>query len=291
MTDTKNSLLTTTSLTPDAGSAFIRPTEMERRHGRLMRAPDHDAGTGGGEGGGSEGGTGDGTDTGGEGGGEGAGEGAGEAGEGDDASDTSLLGKIGAKEGEKGGEGEGKKDGEGDDEGAEQPPEKYELTAPEGLELNDEVLAEVDPVFRELGLSNDQANKIMPLAGKFMERITAAQSQQHADMAADWAKEAKADQRIGGKNWVDTETFVARAFDTAAAGLGKDGVQQVADFRGLLDATGLGNHPVMIRMFRFYGERISEDTNFARGETAGATKQSREEILYPNDVPNKEGAK
>jgi hypothetical protein len=43
MTDTKNSLLTTTSLTPDAGSAFIRPTEMERRHGRLMRAPDHDA--------------------------------------------------------------------------------------------------------------------------------------------------------------------------------------------------------------------------------------------------------
>jgi hypothetical protein len=131
----------------------------------------------------------------------------------------------------------------------------------------------------------------MPLAGKFMERITAAQSQQHADMAADWAKEAKADQRIGGKNWADTETFVARAFDTAAAGLGKDGVQQVADFRGLLDATGLGNHPVMIRMFRFYGERISEDTNFARGESAGATKQSREEILYPNDVPNKEGAK
>jgi hypothetical protein len=283
MIDAKNSLLTTTSLKPDGGSAFIRPTEMERRHGRLMRAPDHPA--------------------------------ADPAptpapppppadpapadpapsdppADPADPGDASLMGGIGGDPADPADPADPPADP--DDKPADpapEVPEKYELTAPEGLEINDEVLAEIDPIFRELGLSNDAANKIMPLAGKFMERITAAQAQQHADLAADWAKEAKADKRIGGKNWGETETFVAKAFDTAAAGLGKDGAKQVGDFRELLNATGLGNHPVMIRMFRFYGERISEDTNFPRTGEGAAIKQSREEVLYPNDVPSKEGAK
>lgn len=277
MTGTKTSLLTTTSLTLDGGSAFIRPTEIERRHGRLMRAPDH-----------------------------------GDAppadpapppadpapsdppadppaDPADPADPPSLMGGIGDPPKDPADPPADPADPEKPAEPAPEPPEKYELTAPEGLELNDEVLAEVDPVFRELGLTNDQANKIMPLAGKFMERITAAQQDAHATLSADWAKQAKADPRLGGKNWGETEGFVAKAFDTAAAGLGKDGAKQVGDFKELLDATGLGNHPVLISMFRFYGERISEDTTLARASDGSAIKPSREEILYPTDAP-KEGA-
>lgn len=258
---------------------MIRPTEIERRFGRILRAPDHDAGTAEGGDGGAEGGEGDKIET-------GAVEG-----------EKSIIGAIGA-EGEKKDEGagegdqseKGEADGEkkeGEEEKSEGAPEKYELTAPEGLEINDEILAEVDPIFRELGLSNEAANKIMPLAGKFHERIVAAQIDAHKAMGADWAKEARTDPRIGGKHWGETEAFVARALDTVSAGLGKDGAKEVAGFKDLLDATQLGNNPTMIKILRWYGERVGEDGNFVRADAGAAIKQPREEVLYPDDVPKK----
>jgi len=153
--------------------------------------------------------------------------------------------------------------------------------------MSDEILAEVDPIFRDLGLSNEQANKIMPLAGKFHERIVAAQVDAHKAMGADWAKAAKSDPRIGGKNWKETEGFVARALDTVSQGLGKDGAKEVADFKELLDQTQIGNHPTMVKILRWYGERVGEDSNFVRSDVGAAIKPSREEVLYPNDVPKK----
>lgn len=263
--------------TTEMPNSMIRPTPTERAMGRLMRAPDHGEVDGDNQGG-ADGGESS----------EGATEGESESGEG-----KSLMGDIGEKEGE----GEGAKDeGTGDkgkEEGAKEGPpalpEKYELTPPEGLEITPEIVAEIDPVFRELGLNNDKANRLMPLAGALAQRIMKGQADAHEAMGADWAKAAQADERLGGKNWPDTERFVAKAFDTAAAGLGKDGVEQVKAFKALLDDTKLGNHPILLSMFRFYGERISEDTELVRGDAGAQVKPSREAVLYPNDAP-KEGA-
>lgn len=164
---------------------------------------------------------------------------------------------------------------------AAQLPDKYDLTPPEGFEINDELLAEVSPVFKELKLSNEQANKLMPLAGKFAERLVSAQNDAFQAQATDWAKKAKADSEIGGRNWKETETLVARALDRLEA---------PKEFRALLGDTKLGNHPEMIRMFRRVGAAIGEDGDFPRSDAGAPVKADRLATLYPNDVPQKEGA-
>ena len=178
-------------------------------------------------------------------------------------------------------------DKEGEDEEKKEPdevplPVKYDLTPPEGFEVNDEILAEADPVFRELKLTNEQANKLMPLAGKFADRLFGAQQDAFQAQASDWAKQAKADPELGGRNWKETETLVAKALDNFGAPEG-------SDFRKLLDTTKLGNHPEMIRMFRKVGAALSEDGVLPRGDAGAPVKEDRLAVLYPNDV-TKEGA-
>lgn len=163
------------------------------------------------------------------------------------------------------------------------PPEKYELVAPEGFEITADLSAEVDPIFRELGLTNEQANKLMPAAASFATKLQASQLAAHEAMGADWAKKAQADKEIGGKNWAQTESLVARALDMF-------GAPADSDFRKLLDDTKLGNHPEMIRMFRKIGEAISEDGEFVRSDAGAAIKPDRLASLYPDDVPKTEKA-
>lgn len=168
-------------------------------------------------------------------------------------------------------------------------PEKYELTAPEGLTLDDETMAEADPVFRELGLSNDAAQKLIPVAAKFGERI-AAQASQAANQAIlsevvaqrkAWATEAQTDAEIGGANWTQTTELSAKALDAL-------GYPKGSAFRSFLTDSGLGNHPEMIRAFSRIGKMVGEDNEFVVGNPAHQQKLPREAILYPNDVPKQQ---
>jgi hypothetical protein len=150
-------------------------------------------------------------------------------------------------------------------------PEKYELSAPEGMTFDDDALAVADPVFRELGLTNDAAQKLMPVAGDFAQRVASAALEraqvdaetQFAAQKATWADEAKKDAEIGGAKWDETVTLSARALDMLGYPAG-------SPFRQFLTETGLGNHPEMIRAMRRIGERVSDDS-FERGNGASNT--------------------
>lgn len=224
-------------------------------------------------------------------------------GEGDDAGDgDSLLGGAGSDAGDgddsagSEGAGEGGDDGEGKADG---PPEAYDLkvtTAGEdGAEvevpIDTELLAEATPVLKEIGLTNDQANKLAPLVVKVQERVLKAQADDFTALKAGWAKQVQDDPEIGGKNWAETEALAAKALDTFGAPSVKDADgNETNEFRALLNETGLGNHPVLVRMFRQIGEKVGEDSDIVRTDVVPQAKLSRAEILYPNDVP-KQGAK
>jgi len=261
---------------------MIRPTELERRIGRLLRGPDgHDGGdTGSGDAGDATTGAADATtDTTGD--------------------DTTLLGSAGsdaaATDGDQAG-GDKAADDKADDADAGLP-EKYELAPPEGYdEIDTALLEQADPIFRELGLGVEQAQKLVPLVPLVHERIAEQQRLDFEATSTAWAKEAKADPHMGGAKWKETETLVAKAKDLAATKLppitreidGKavevSGREQVKEFEQLLNDTRLGNHPVMLRMFRFFGQAISEDSDFIRADGGAQVKQPREAILYPHDV-------
>ena len=169
-----------------------------------------------------------------------------------------------------------------EDEGSHEVPEAYELEAPGGFTIEPAALAAATPVFKELGLSNEQANKLMPVAAKFAAGLSDklnAQilSQVRADRKA-WLDTAMADHEIGGANWKQTLAKGAYALDNL-------GFPKGSPFRVLLDESGLGNHPEMIRAWAKVGRAIGEDGDFVRGTGGTSSRRDAAETLYPNDAP------
>ncbi|MGY4397270.1 hypothetical protein ACVWZA_002464 [Sphingomonas sp. UYAg733] len=174
--------------------------------------------------------------------------------------------------------------GNGDDAGdiPQGTPDSYQLTAPEGLTLDAQAVEAATPVFRELGLSNDAANKLMPVAAQFAQSITDKFNQQIVTQVQTerkaWLDSARADPEIGGAHW-------NRTIATAASALDSLGLARGSPFRVLLDESGLGNHPEMIRAFAKVGQAIGEDSDFTRGSRAPITRKGAAETLYPDDAP------
>lgn len=160
------------------------------------------------------------------------------------------------------------------------PPEAYEL-ALEGVTLDPELVSEAEPVFRELGLSNEQANALLPLAPKIMEKAQAAVVQQLVERGAaqrkEWLDAFNADPAIGGAKRDETVHLAAKGLDAL-------GFKEGHPFRAALNETGFGNHPDMIRAFRQIGEMVSEDGLFARENSGVRDAIPAHKALYPNET-------
>jgi hypothetical protein len=108
-------------------------------------------------------------------------------------------------------------------------------------------------------------------------------------MKAAWAKEVKDDPEIGKGKLDETLSLVGKALDHFGAPSKIEEIDgkkvETNEFRALLNETGLGNHPVMVKMFRAIGAAVSEDGNLVRGDAGPVTKKSGLEVLYPDDQP------
>lgn len=197
------------------------------------------------------------------------------------APEGSLMGDAGEAKPAEGAEGEAKAAEEGEKKVEAIVPETYELAMPEGFTLDKDLLDEATPIFKGLKLTNEQANQLVPMAAKLAGNVSKQQQDAFAAVASDWAREAQKDPDIGGQNWAETESYVAKALD-AFAGPAKDKDGKVNEFRQLLNDSKLGNHPAMIRAWRNVGKAISEDDKFVRPDAGAQVKPSREEVLYPS---------
>lgn len=193
-----------------------------------------------------------------------------------DTEDGTALGGAPTAEGEP--EPEGEPDDEQLPEGA---PEKYELSLEDG-EIDAAMLEKADPVLRELNLTNEQANTLVPLAKDLVETARDNTMGQVIDLAAeqkaDWLKIAKADETIGGAQWNETIELAAKGMD--ALGF-KDG----HPFRTALNETGFGNHRDMLFAFRTIGGLVGEDGGFVRSDAAAPVLDAKN-ILYPESKDN-----
>lgn len=154
---------------------------------------------------------------------------------------------------------------------ADKVPEKYEFKSPvEGQELDAEMTAALEPVARELGLNNEQAQKLVDIYGKdILPKIEARQQEHWAKQTEAWANEVKTDKEIGGDAFVANVGLAQKALDTFAP----------AGLREYLETTGLGNHPDLVRCFVKVGKAMSEDS-MVMPNTGG--QRSQADILYGN---------
>ncbi|MHB0838784.1 peptidase [Klebsiella grimontii] len=150
-------------------------------------------------------------------------------------------------------------------------PEKYEFTAPEGTELDSKAVELFEPVARELGLSNDQAQKLAGLWPQLQEQMQQRQAESWGQQVEKWAADTKDDKEIGGEKLTVSVGHAQKALDTFAS----------KEFREFLDSTGLGNHPEMVRAFAKVGKLMSEDS-FVTGQGNGSPKNDLVEAFYPS---------
>lgn len=154
-------------------------------------------------------------------------------------------------------------------------PEKYEFKAPEGQTLDNLQLDAYSPLFKELGLTQAQAQKLVDkqfeLAPKLAEGWQKQIGDQIAQETATWAKASREDKEFGGTNF-DANAKIA---NKALAAFGSP------ELRSLLVESGYANHPAFVRLFWNIGQKLAESTPPAGGTPPG-TKTTPERVLYPS---------
>lgn len=136
----------------------------------------------------------------------------------------------------------------GDDGKPKGPPEKYDFKLPEGFELNKDLVDQATPLFKEIGLTNDQAQKLVDFHAGFVKQGHEALAKAWDDVKGGWLAESKADKDIGGANFdknVGVAVSAIKALDIP--GLGE-----------ALNSTGAGNHPAFIKAFHKIGTLMAE---------------------------------
>lgn len=162
-------------------------------------------------------------------------------------------------------------------------PEKYEaFKAPEGYELDQPTVDRAIPLFKELGLSQEGAQKLIDFQSELSKQASEAGVQLWMDTQAKWVDAVKADPEIGHK-LPEVKATISKAIDSVLGpALGKD-------FREAMDFTGAGNNPAFIKGFYKFAQGRTEGTHVAAGGPSkfGQAKSSAkgegfEHALYPN---------
>jgi hypothetical protein len=165
--------------------------------------------------------------------------------------------------------GAGTEGGEGQPQGA---PESYEFKFPEGVEPDKEMLAQFEPIAKELGLTQEAAQRLVDLSAQQLAKVTEAQRQAFEQQTVQWVDQVKADKEIGGDQLQERLGVAKKALEAFGS----------PELTQYLNATGLGNHPELIRAFYRAGKAISEDSVITGGQGGNSAPKSAEQILYPN---------
>jgi hypothetical protein len=149
-------------------------------------------------------------------------------------------------------------------------PEKYEpFKAPEGTALDPAIATKFEETARALNLPQDKAQQLIDQMAPVMAQQHAQQMEQ---LRADWKEQSSADKEFGGDKLPENLGYARKALDTFAT----------PELKTILNETGLGNHPELVRFMVRAGKAISEDKIVMGGAPASANR-SAAEVLYGGD--------
>lgn len=145
-------------------------------------------------------------------------------------------------------------------------PEAYEFKMPDGVEIDKAAADEFTAIAKELKLAPEAAQKVADVGAKMAQR----QAEAHANLVTSWAEAVKADKDIGGDKLEQTLAVSRKAVEAFGS----------PELKELLDSTGLGNHPAVVRAFFNAGKAISEDGIVKGTPPAGPNDPAK--TLFPS---------
>ena len=121
-----------------------------------------------------------------------------------------------------------------------------EVTWPEDISFDPAQTEAFKTLAHELKLSAEQVQKLVDFETQTARQNATQEADEKRQTLAAWAQQTKT---LYGAHLEEEIAYALRAADTFGG----------PDFRALLEDTGLGNHPVMIRTLIGIGRSISED--------------------------------
>jgi hypothetical protein len=153
---------------------------------------------------------------------------------------------------------------------------EFKLTLPEGMQADAGRHDAFVALAKEKGLNPEQAQALVDFAAKQeLERVA-----QHKQAVQGWAESVKTGKgadgkdlpehlRVpGGEQLPETLSACKKAVDLAGPELG-------AELRELLDFTGMGSHPAVVKWTYEVGKRLSQENRIVTGEPAGEAAPER----------------
>jgi len=128
-------------------------------------------------------------------------------------------------------------------------PEKYEFAMPEGYVVDEAAMEQITPVLKEIGVSQEAAQKLADFHFAQMKAYADAQAKAREETIAQWTRELKADKDIGGPDLKQNLLYGTRLLNKFGS----------ADLDTLLQQSGLDRNPTMVRFLVAVGREFSED--------------------------------
>lgn len=151
-----------------------------------------------------------------------------------------------------------------------------DIKLPEGVAADAVALEEFKPLAKELGLSNEAAQKLVDLQVK---QALAAQEKTRVALEQEekqWLETIKADADFGGANFDASIQKAQRAMEKFAT----------PELAALLKESRLGNHPELVKFAIRVGAAMSEDTISGTGSAGAATPANSQAAFLADMYPN-----
>ena len=149
-------------------------------------------------------------------------------------------------------------------------PDRYDLKMPEGVEPDAALLEKATPLFKELKLTGEQAQKLSDLYADKLAETRKVQLDAWNGGLEGWRSAAKADAEIGGAKFAENVGAARSALDRFGT----------PELKQALDEYGLGNHPELIRFCFRVGKALAEDRLVDGRRGAGSADPAK--VLYPS---------
>lgn len=157
----------------------------------------------------------------------------------------------------------------------EEPVELADFNAPEGVSLDPEAAEEFKSLAKELGLKQEGAQKVADIGVKLAQKWEAKQAEKIQEAKTAWVESSKADKEFGGDKLNENLAVAKKALDAFGT----------PELKTLLNESGLGSHPEIVRAFFRAGKAISEDRFVpSNGSTTSTGSRDLSKTLYPNQT-------
>lgn len=168
-------------------------------------------------------------------------------------------------------------------------PEKYEpFTLPEGATLDEKTMTSAQEVFKELGLPQATAQKLVDFHIAQTKAITDQINTTVRDTREGWRSEILKNPDLGNGTTLRPEV-------SARIGRTIDMLPNAEAFRQAMDLTGTGDNPEFVKAFDYFARQLAEGSSVRGGKPSAegqknpsAPAKSAASALYPN-LPSSTG--